>query len=805
MSVAALHDSQVTAWHDWRHGQARCFLHRLDPEAEAFTFQTFDDTPAKRRDLACVKHGDFDALAATIDGLNARRAGVFVTVAATDGKGRQAHNVERVRAVFVDLDGAPLAPVLQAGLEPHIVTESSPGRWHCYWLTDDCALDQFELVQRALARRFGGDPSVHDLSRVMRVPGFRHWKGDACTARLLDEIGTTAPQYALAQIVATLGLDLSTTEKPRLRPIGEGKIEPGDRHSHLFAMGRSMVRRGSASATVHAALAAENAARCDPPLPNADIEYLADRAFKAKHAEGWQEQARGNATGAGAVRRATANAKPPEVLPPTPPPYSAPADDFASRLAALAAMPALEYDRVRENAAAQLGVRVSTLDVEVGKKRAEVRNDNGAGQALQFAQLEPWPDPVDSAALLAELADSPKRHMVLPKHAEIVLALWVVFTYTIDAADAAPILAIVSPEKRCGKSTLLDWLTRLVRNALAAASVSPAAMFRAIEKWRPTLLIDEADTFLRENEELRGLLNSGHTRSMAFVVRAEGDTHQVKQFSTWGAKAIALIGKLPDTLADRSITIEMRRKMPSERVYKLRGDVERRYLEEVSRRCQRFAVDTLPTLNQADPKIPDGLNDRAADSWAPLLAIADFAGGEWPATARAAASVLCGATPDGDSLKVELLRDVRVAFIEREQDRLASTELADAVATDSERPWAEYNRGKPMTVRQLARLLNAFGILSGTVRLADGKTLKGYKLEDFEDVFARYLPPFDPSQRHTQALAWVVTNKSNVTNESCDGSLLASQTSTGAGCNGVTDGNPHVTRVEGIGTDEGPF
>jgi hypothetical protein len=90
-------------------------------------------------------------------------------------------------------------------------------------------------------------------------------------------------------------------------------------------------------------------------------------------------------------------------------------------------------------------------------------------------------------------------------------------------------------------------------------------------------------------------------------------------------------------------------------------------------------------------------------------------------------------------------------------------------------------------------------------RLADGKTLKGYKLEDFADAFSRYLPPFDPSQRHTQALAWVVTNKSNVTNESCDGSLLASQTSTGAGCNGVTDGNPLKTREEGIGTDEEPF
>jgi hypothetical protein len=241
--------------------------------------------------------------------------------------------------------------------------------------------------------------------------------------------------------------------------------------------------------------------------------------------------------------------------------------------------------------------------------------------------------------------------------------------------------------------------------------------------------------------------------------------------------------------------------MPSERVHKLRGESERRYLEEVARRAQRFAADALPALKQADPKIPDGLNDRAADSWAPLLAIADVAAGDWPKLARDAASVLCGATPDGDSLKVELLRDVCAAFTACEQDRLASTELAEILAADAERPWAEYNRGKAITVRQLARLLGAFGILSGTVRLADGKTLKGYKLEQFADAFARYIPPSDPSHRHTQALARVVTNKSNVTNDPCDGSPSASHASTGAGCDVVTDENPHPPRETGSSND----
>ena len=218
------------------------------------------------------------------------RAGVFVTVNETDGKGRQAHNVARVRAVFADLDGAPLAPVLEAGLEPHIVCESSPGRYHAYWLCDDCSLDQFEHVQRALAQRFGGDPSVHDRSRVMRLPGFRHFKGDAQTCKLLDGIGTTAPAYSLAELVSALNLDLdgrgqfARVEKPvgataRSHPaVGTRTCSRWADQWHDGAPLRPCARR----------LVAENTARCDPPLAEADIDYLAERVFTAKDSEGWE-------------------------------------------------------------------------------------------------------------------------------------------------------------------------------------------------------------------------------------------------------------------------------------------------------------------------------------------------------------------------------------------------------------------------------------------------------------------------------------------------------------------------------------
>lgn len=502
--------------------------------------------------------------------------------------------------------------------------------------------------------------------------------------------------------------------------------------------------------------------------------------------------------GAEAVARAVANAKALDSAEGHSGAPDAPAPDQTRRVAELAVLPVLDYEQIREGEAKRLGMRVSVLDAEVRRLRSATRGDAGVGQPLQFAQREPWSEPVDGAALLDSLAASARRYLILLEHADVALALWVVFTYILDAVDTAPILAILSPEKQCGKTTALDWLSRLVHRHLATSNILPAALFRSIEKWRPTLLIDEADSFLRENDELRGVLNSGHTRATGFVIRTVGEEHEPRQFSTWGAKAIALIGKLPDTLADRSIPIQMRRKLPSERVHKLRGRPELDALECIACQCARFAADNLAAVKEAEPQVPEGLSDRAADGWTPLLAIADVAGGRWPMLAREAASVLSGATPGGDSLKVELLRDVRGIFTKREVDRIASSDLVEALVADPERPWAEYNHGKAITQRQLARLLGAFGIVSGPVRLSEGRNLKGYKIDSFADAFARYLPPSDPSHSHEQGLARVVTDRASVTEASCDGSLYPSQASIAVACDGVTDQEPPWSEAEAV-------
>lgn len=168
-------------------GEAARFLAALDPDAKVFTFQTFDDNPDRKdRDLVKVLHGTLAQHAKTLVNLNASGAGVFVTVNETNGKGRKTENIVRVRAAFVDLDGSPLDPVTAGQPQPHVVTETSPGRWHCFWRVTEMALDRFPDTQKALAAKFHGDPKVHDLPRVMRLPGFVHRKEQPFLSRIVS-------------------------------------------------------------------------------------------------------------------------------------------------------------------------------------------------------------------------------------------------------------------------------------------------------------------------------------------------------------------------------------------------------------------------------------------------------------------------------------------------------------------------------------------------------------------------------------------------------------------------------------------
>lgn len=364
------------------------------------------------------------------------------------------------------------------------------------------------------------------------------------------------------------------------------------------------------------------------------------------------------------------------------------------------------------------------------------------GRELLLPDPDPWPEAVSGAQLLSDLAAVFRKYVSLPEGADTALALWTVHAHAHDVAEVSPILALTSPVRRCGKSRTMELLRPLVPRSLSTSNLTPAVLFRTVEKYRPTLLVDEVESFLVDREELRGLLNSGHVRSGATVLRTVGEDFEPRMFSTWAPKAVALIGPLPTTLEDRAILIRMRRRAPHEAVARLRLD----RLAEFAPLCQRaarWARDNSQALREADPAVPEVLHDRAADNWRPLLAIAGQAGGEWPEQARRAALALSGAMAEGDSANgILLLSDLRDLFAGREADRLPSADIVRTLAAREDSPWAECKAGKPISQVQLANLLKPYGVAPRSMRFEDG-TARGYFLGDLEDAFSRYLPPVE--------------------------------------------------------------
>jgi putative DNA primase/helicase len=428
----------------------------------------------------------------------------------------------------------------------------------------------------------------------------------------------------------------------------------------------------------------------------------------------------------------------------TPPPES---DD--ETFARLAKLPLAEYERARGAEAKRMGCRTTILDRLVGAARGD--GDGGApkqGRALTLPAPEQWPESVDGAVLLDRLAAYFARHVFLPPGAADAMAAWAVHTHCFAMFRHSPRLAFTSPEKRCGKTTALDTTALVCCKPLPTANVTAAAVFRTIEAAGPTLLIDEADTFLRDNEDLRGVLNAGH-KAGGQVIRCVGDDAEPRAFAVFGPAAIAAIGRLPGTIADRAIEVRMKRATRAERPEPLRTAAEAEGAE-LARRCARWAADNTGRLRDADPALPAGLFNRAADNWRPLFAIARAAAGGWPERLAKAAAALAPDDADAEGRGVRLLADIKTIFDKREADRqeadkLASADLCDALAADATGQWADYKHGKPIGQAQLASVLKPFGIIPGTVRIGKA-TPKGYERTAFAEAWSRYLPaPEDAS------------------------------------------------------------
>jgi Protein of unknown function (DUF3631) len=379
----------------------------------------------------------------------------------------------------------------------------------------------------------------------------------------------------------------------------------------------------------------------------------------------------------------------------------------------------------------------------------------GRRKADWIIETEPWPEPVNGRALLDELAAVMRRYVVVPVHACNALALWVLHTHAFEFRDISAYLGIESPEKRCGKTTLLSLLAALVNRPVVATNISPSAIFRAIEEVRPTLLIDEADTLLRGNDEFRGILNAGYSRGTAFVVRVAPETpaarggapgtvdgavpvdasSRLARFSCWCPKAIAAIGQLPETLADRCIRIRMQRKSPGEICHRLR------HLDAgpLRRRCARFVADSAAAIAAARPALPDGINDRTADIWEPLFVLADLAGGEWPERAREAALDLAVQAEEISPI-ADLVHTIYIAFVVRLTDRMFTRDLVRVLQVHAQNSSHRARPAGKITDLWLARQLRPYDVRSHSIRIGN-ENGSGYLESDFDEVFNRYISP----------------------------------------------------------------
>jgi putative DNA primase/helicase len=406
----------------------------------------------------------------------------------------------------------------------------------------------------------------------------------------------------------------------------------------------------------------------------------------------------------------------------------------------LASLEPLEYDKKRQEMADAIGIRLSTLDAAVKAAQAE----QSEAESLPFPEVEPHPEPIDPAELLNEVSDTIKEYIVVDEHQATAATLWVAMTWLGDVLDYAPLAIISAPEKSCGKTQLLAVLGHMSCRPMHTSNSSVSSLFRSVEYWKPTVLIDEADTFFRANKELHGMVNAGYHRS-GVVIRSESVNGRIvpRSFSVYSPKALAGIDlkkHLPDAAMSRGIVINLRRKLPHESVSRLR-DADSSSFAGKAAKLARFAEDYSAQVRQAKPALPDALSDRDQDNWEPLLAIAECAGEDWFARATAAALALSGTNERTANSGSRLLADIKQVFVRKKLDKISTAALIMALCEDDENAWATYDGRQPITARQLASLLEVYGIKSQLMRLKRyDNPVRGFKLAQFSDAFDRYLP-----------------------------------------------------------------
>jgi putative DNA primase/helicase len=407
----------------------------------------------------------------------------------------------------------------------------------------------------------------------------------------------------------------------------------------------------------------------------------------------------------------------------------------------------------------------------------------------------PHPAPVNVADLLSEIEGVITRHVVLNESAAAALAVWVLHSYTFELRDTVAYVAIESPEKRCGKTTLLSVLAAMASKSLIASNITVGALFRAIHTCTPTLFIDEADTFLAGNSIMRGIINSGNTRRTAYVLRlsagkragrselgrifggttlphpnplplgegasdaqqrvpttisdsrtitspnlaAEGADNGLKKYSCWCPKVIAMIGEVPDTIADRSIVVKMARKLTTETC----APLSELNTALIKAKCAAFARDMGQYIAESGKIRGEGLNDRAADTFDPLFVIARLAGAEWEKKLHEAALALCS-TADIENSGSGLILDIIDIIGENGGEKMFSRDIVAILREGGMK--SQTPKNPSLNEHQMARILRPYGVKPTAIRI--GKEVRnGYLGEDFRDALKRYVSKEDIEAR----------------------------------------------------------
>lgn len=358
-----------------------------------------------------------------------------------------------------------------------------------------------------------------------------------------------------------------------------------------------------------------------------------------------------------------------------------------------------------------------------------------SADGFSFKSALPTPLAQNGSSLMHDLLATVRRTVITSEESAKAIAFWVIYTHVYEVFPIAPLLVITSPTRQSGKTSVMSMLSRLCHNPFETSNISEAAIFHVIKKYHPTLLIDEADTFMTGNQAMTGIINSGHKRINGFVTRVS--KNGVVRYPTFCPKAIASIGRPSETIMSRAIVINMMRKLTTETVDRVQ-DIGPDELSILQGRIMRWAADNGEALASIVPERVGVKNDRSEDNYAPLLAIATHLGGPWLEEARAAFVVLSGLTVPETNAEDRLLADVSLAFKAIARDRITTAELLHHLCALEEAPWSTYRNGREISAAQLGKMLSAYGITSSQIRFGE-RNLRGFHLHQFADAFPRYV------------------------------------------------------------------